>query len=266
MRIPVVQGRAFESRDGADAPPVAILNQAMARDYWPDADPVGQRIKFGPAASAQPWITIVGVSGDVRHSALQEAPRPEVYVPQAQNPNSFMYVAVRSSLPPDALLGQIAERIHALDRALPVFQVKTLAAIVDETMRDSRMSAGLIGAFGLAALILAVGGTYGVVAYAMSQRTREIGLRLALGAQRGDLMRLLLVRGAGATAFGAMIGVTAALGVVRVMRTMLFGVGLTDPATFVLAPAALVVMALIACAVPAWRATRLDPASVLRAE
>jgi putative ABC transport system permease protein len=266
MKMHMVRGRAFDDHDSATAAPVAIVNESMARRFWPEADPVGRRLKFGNANASVPWVTVVGVVGDVRHAALQAAPEPEVYVPQTQAPNDYMYVAVRSSGPADSLTRAVSAEVRAIDKTLPIFKVEPFEEIMDAAIAEPRMNARLIGAFGLAALILAVGGTYGVVSYAMSRRTREIGVRLALGAQRRDVMRLLMGNGARATAIGAAAGTLGALVVMRLLTSMLFGVKAHDPATFITAPLVLLGVALVACAMPAWRATNVDPVAILRAE
>ena len=269
MRMKLVGGRVFDARDNASAPPVAIVNEAMARRFWGSADPVGRRLKFGHANAPIPWTTVVGVVGDVRHEALQTAPAAEVYVPQAQDPSSYMYVALR--VDPKAgdaarLAGAATATVHALDKALPVFEVAPDDALVDQALAGPRLNAQLMGLFGLAALLLAVGGTFGIVSYAASRRTREIGVRIALGASRGDVMRLLVGHGAAATLCGAAAGTIGAFAASRLLASMLFGVTPHDAATFVAAPLLLVAVALAASAIPAWRATSVDPAGVMRSE
>ena len=248
--------------------PVAIVNEAMARRYWSGDDPVGRRMKLGPPSQALPWVTIVGVVADVRHSALQSDPQSEMYIPQAQAPSDYMYVAVRAAAAgsPELLAGAVATQVHAIDPALPIFQIAPFDALVDAAIAEPRLHARLIGAFGLIALILAVGGTYGVVSYAMSRRSREIGVRLALGAQRGSVVRLLVAQGAGPMAVGAVAGTAGAFVLMRVLESMLFGVTSHDPATFMTAPLLLVTVALAACAIPAWRAANIDPVTVLRSD
>jgi putative ABC transport system permease protein len=266
MNMRLRRGRSFDAHDSAAAPPVAIVNETMARRFWPGGDPVGQRLKFGQPDAAGPWTTVVGIVGDVRHAALQTDPEPEIYVPQAQDPSMYMYVAVRSDAPAAALARAVGDRVQAIDKALPIFKLQRLDDIVDRAIAEPRVNARLIGAFGLIAVLLAVAGTYGVVSYTMSRRTREIGVRLALGATPRDVMRLLMGRGAGATAAGALAGAGAALALMRLLASMLFGVTAHDPAVFIAAPLALMAVALAACAVPAWRATRVDPVTILRAE
>jgi putative ABC transport system permease protein len=265
MKMPV-RGRAFDAHDSAAAAPVTIVNEAMARRFWPGADPIGRRLKFGPPDAAIPWTMVIGVVADVRHAALQADPEPEAYVPQAQAPSNYMYVLVRSNAREEELVRSIGGAVHALDRTLPIFRIEPFDDLVDASIALPRMNARLIGAFGLIALLLAVGGTYGVVAYAMSRRTREIGVRLALGATRRGVMRLLMARGAGATAIGAAAGAAGALALMRLIESMLFGVTAHDPAVFAAAPLLLIAVALAACAMPAWRATNVDPMAILRAE
>jgi putative ABC transport system permease protein len=266
MKMRLLRGRAFDAHDAAAAPAVAIINETMARRFWPGDDPLGRRLKFGQPDAALPWTTVVGIVGDVRHAALQADPEPEIYVPQAQDPSMHMYAAVRSNAPPAALARAIGAQVRAIDKTLPIFKVEPLDDIVDAAIAAPRLNARLIGAFGVIAVLLAVGGTYGVIAYSMSRRTREIGVRLALGATARDVMRLLVGGGALTTGAGAMAGAGAALVLTRLFASMLFGVTARDPAIFVAAPLALIAIALAACVLPAWRATRIDPATILRAE
>lgn len=266
MQMRLRRGRFFEARDAADANAVAVVNEAAARRWWPEGDALGGRVRFVSGGAPLPWTTIVGVVGDVRHAALARDPAPEVYVPQSQMPNNYMYVAVRCVRPPETLVRTVVARVHEIDPELPVFKIQPLADIVAASIAPSRTSSTLVGFFGFVALLLSVGGTYGVVAYATSRRTREIGVRLALGAQRHDVVRLLLRRGAWATAAGAAVGTVGAFALARLLESMLFGVAAHDPAAFMAAPLALVLVALAACTVPAWRAARMDPVVVLRSE
>jgi putative ABC transport system permease protein len=266
MRMRLVRGRFFGAGDTADATPTAVLNEAAARRWWPGEDPIGRRVRFLGGGTPLPWTTIVGVVGDVRHAALARDPAAEIYVPQSQSPNSYMYVAVRSAQSPESLARSLVARVHEIDPELPVFKIQPLADIVAASIARPRTSTRLVGFFGLVAVLLSVGGTYGVVAYATSRRTREIGVRLALGAQRRQVVGLLLRRGAWATAGGAVAGTAGAFALARLLESLLFGVTAHDPATFLGAPLTLLLVALGACAVPAWRAALLDPVVVLRAE
>jgi putative ABC transport system permease protein len=266
MKMRLVRGRALDAHDNASTALVAVINETMARRFWPGDDPIGRRLKFGQPDAPFPWTTVVGIVGDVRHAALQADPEPEIYVPQAQDPSMHMYVVVRSEVSAGSLVRAISEQVHAIDKTLPIFRVESLEGIVDAAIAAPRMNARLIGAVGVIAVLLALGGTYGVVSYAMSRRTREIGVRLALGATPHDVMRLLIGRGAAATAVGAIAGAGAALVLMRLLGSMLFGVTAHDPMVFAAAPLALMVVALAACALPAWRATRIDPVTILRAE
>jgi len=266
MKMRLVRGRGLDARDNATTVPVAVINETMARRFWPGDDPIGRRLKFGQPDAALPWTTVVGIVGDVRHAALQADPEPEIYVPQAQDPSMHMYVVVRSEVSADSLVRAIGEQLQAIDKTLPIFRVESLDGIVDTAIAAPRMNARLIAAVGVIAVLLALGGTYGVVSYAMSRRTREIGVRLALGATPHEVMRLLMRRGATATAIGAIAGAGAALVLMRLLASMLFGVTAHDPMIFAAAPLALIAVALVACAVPAWRATRVDPVTILRSE
>jgi predicted permease len=263
---PLLRGRDFLETDTAASPPVAIVNTAMARKYWPGQDAIGQQVGL-PIKSFN--MTIIGVVANVKHVSLREEPGPEIYVPYTQDPwpsMLTMHVAVRTKAEPAAVASSVREAIRGIDPTLPVANVATLAGIVDQAVAQPRFSMLLVAGFGVLALLLACVGLYGAMSYAVTSRAREIGIRLALGAAPRTVVAMVLAEGARVTGAGMMIGLAAAIVVLRVMTTFLFGVEPTDPATFALVSAALLCVALLACYVPARRATRVDPMLALRRE
>ncbi|HJQ32684.1 MAG TPA: ABC transporter permease [Pyrinomonadaceae bacterium] len=263
LGIPVKRGRAFTAADRQDAPPVVVINESMARSFFAGEDPVGKRIRTGDKA---PWAEVVGVVGDVRHRGLDVDTRPEMFFPHLQTPSRQMTLVVRTSGDPVALAGPLRERVRELDRDQPVGNVKTMEAWVAESVASRRFSVLLLGVFAAVAAGLAALGLYGVVSYSVAQRTHEIGLRVALGARPRDVLRLVIRQGMALTLLGTAAGLLAALALTRLMSSLLFGVGATDPATFVTVPALLLVVALLACYLPARRATKVDPMVALRYE
>ena len=265
MRIPLIEGRFFDSRDSAEGEPVALVNQTLARRYLGGQSAVGRRVQLGSAADA-PWLTIVGVIGDVHHSALTDDPDPEVYVPMAQAPVAMMMLAIRSETRPEDLSRAVRAEIQAIDPALPVYHVKTLEALVDDSMLTRSTSVAMMTLFSALALVLAAVGIYGVVAYGVSQQRREFGVRLALGATPRDLRRLVLRSGMLMVGAGMVFGMAGALSLSRLMANALYGVSPADPLTYSSVVGLLAVTSLIACGVPAWRASTTQPAGALRSD
>lgn len=268
MGIPVLRGRTFDEGDRPDARPVIVLSRAAARKFWPDEDPIGKQVRFwysGMPADA-PWLDVVGVTGDVREFGLDAAPPPVVYVPFSQGPPSSPYVAVHTTGDPAALVRPVRQRIHALDPGIVIWNTSTLAARVSESVAGRRFSLLLIGAFGLLALVLAAVGIYGVIAYGVRRRTREIGLRMALGADDHAVIRLVVGQGLRLTLAGLALGLVAALLLTRLIRGLLFGVSPTDPVALAGVTLGLAVVATVASWLPARRAARVDPMTVLREE
>ena len=263
LGIPVKRGRAFSASDSGEAPPVVVINEAMARSFFAGEEPVGKRIRTGDRS---PWVEVVGVVGDVRHRGLDVDTRPEMFFPHLQTPSRQMTLAVRTAGDPLALAGPLRERVRELDRDQPVGNVKTMEAWVGESVASRRFSVLLLGVFACVAAGLAALGLYGVVSYTVAQRTHEIGLRVALGASPRDVLRLVIRQGMTLTLVGTAVGLLAALALTRVMSGLLYGVGATDPATFVTVPLLLVAVALLACYLPARRATNVDPMVALRHE
>jgi predicted permease len=269
MSIPVVAGRPFGERDDKPAPRVVVVNEAFARRFFPGADPareaLGKRMSF--RGDEGPWNEIVGVAKDGKYWTIGEAPQMFVYSPLAQSYSSYSTLVVRTSGgDPRALAPALNAEVRALDPALPLFDVKTVEEHMGASLFPARVAAALLGSFGLLALLLAGMGVYGVVSYAAAQRTREIGIRMALGAQGRDVLRLVAGRGMLLVALGVGLGLAGAFALTRFMESLLYGVSATDPVTFVLGVAVLLGVALLACLVPARRATKVDPMVALRYE
>jgi putative ABC transport system permease protein len=267
LGIRLVRGRTFDARDGRPGTdPVAIVNETLASRHWPNQNAIGKRFKLGDASSRQPWMTVVGVVGDVRQWGL-DAPNGEaMYVPHPQWPLRGFTVVVRTAGPPLALVDRVRRAIHDMDRHLPIADVFTMDRVVVRSLWQPRLFSWTFAVFGAVALVLAVVGVYGVVSYSVAQRTREIGIRVALGAGRGRIRAMVLNQGMRATFVGLGLGLACAMAVTRVMGALLYGVSPTDPVTFGLVTLVLAVTALIACLVPALRATKVDPIVALRCE
>ena len=262
LGIPLIAGRLFDRRDHADAPPVVLINRRAAADYWPGEDPVGQRIGYGP----EEWLTIVGIVGDVQNRGLRHEVSPEIYFPHAQSSRPQMSLVVATAVEPTSVTAAIRAEVRHLDPEQPVFRVQTMDEVVSTFLAGSRFSGVLFGLFAALALVLAMLGVYGVMAYSVHQRTGEIGLRMALGANRGDVLRLIVRQGLTLAVIGAVGGVMAAAGLTRFLESQLFAVEPTDLATFLAVPAFLLIVALVACLIPARRAASLEPQIALRYE
>jgi putative ABC transport system permease protein len=267
MQIPLVEGRAIDERDTADAAPVALVNETMARQLWPGESAIGRRVKFpGSGKNPQPWRTVVGVVRDVKQYGLDRGDQMQLYLPESQYPTSAMTVVLRSSSDPSALAGALRGAVREADKDLAVYDVATMDKLLADSMALRRFSMLLLGVFAGVAAALAGVGIYGVISYSVTQRTREIGIRMALGAQGRDVLRLVLGRGLLLACAGIACGLACALAVTRVMSSLLFGVGVRDPATFAAVGALLALVALVACLVPARRAAKVDPMVALRYE
>jgi putative ABC transport system permease protein len=265
LRIPLVAGRFYTATDRADGDPVAVISQSMAGRYWPGRSALGGRITLGdPADPETRWLTVVGVAGDVRHERLSDEAYPQLYLPFSQAPTRSVVLTIRAQGDPATLMPAIRQKLAEIDPDLPLADVATLAERKAVSLARPRVNAAVLGSFALAALILAAVGIYGVVAYGVIQRTRELGIRMALGAGRGTLLRMVIRQGMMPVLAGLGLGLAAALAGGRVLRSLLFGVGAGDPATFVAATLFLVAVALAAMYVPARRAARSDPMAALR--
>jgi predicted permease len=243
---------------------VAIVNRELARRTWPGESPLGKRITFPGPPEVE--ATIVGVAGNVKQLTLSHPDEPQLYVAKAQSGEIFHSVAVRTAGDPDAMAEAVREAIWAVDRDQPVWKIRSMAALLDRDLAPRRFTARLTAGFAVLALLLALIGVYGVMSYVVAQRTREIGIRMALGAARGEVVRLVLGRGLRIVAAGTGLGLVAGYAGARVIEGQLFGVPAADVATFVAVPVVLLVVAAVACWVPARRAARVDPAIALSAE
>ncbi|HWS87815.1 MAG TPA: ABC transporter permease [Pyrinomonadaceae bacterium] len=267
MRVPLLGGRHFDERDAAkDAPKVVVIDEKMARTYWPGQEPVGKRLKVGGADSEAPWLTIVGVVGGVKQYALDTDSRVTIYMPHGQNPSGTMYVVARTSGDAGALAQSLAREARAIEPNVPVYDVKTMTERLSDSLARRRFAMTALGLFALVAMALAAVGIYGVMSYSVAQRTREIGVRVALGARRRDVLGLVLRRGMLLAALGIGAGLAGALPLARVLGSLLFGVSASDPVTYAAISLLLALAALLACYVPARRATKVDPMVALRYE
>jgi putative ABC transport system permease protein len=282
MRIGLLEGRDVTPADEAARARVVVVNRALARALWPNGSPIGERITFGDPQRDPAWFTVVGVVGDVRQETWGEPSGAEMYFPSlstAPEPTpsdvpalpeplepSTMTLVVRTATDPSAAMRTVQGIVHQLDVDAPVSDVITMEKAVDEQLAQPRFYLTLFGAFAGVALVLAAVGVYGVMSYAAAQRAREMGIRVALGARPGDPFRLVLRDGMRLAALGSAIGLGAALVGSRAMRSLLYGVGPTDPVTLAAVTVVLVGVALAACCVPAWRAARVDPAATLRSD
>jgi putative ABC transport system permease protein len=266
MGIPVKDGRAIEERDVAGRTAVAVVNQALVRRYYPGESPIGKRIDFEGDDSAHEWREIVGVVGDVRDSRLDQAPEPQVYVPYAQRPTSGVFFVVRTAGDPVAALPLLRSAVKDEDAELPIYDVTTMRRLTQDDTRDRRAARTALAGFAAAALLLAALGLYALLAQAVRERVPEIGVRMALGAGRADVLRLFLADGGRLVLQGLLAGAVLALAASRLLRGFVFGVTTTDPATYVTVAVLLSVVAFAACAIPAWRAARVDPWQALRAD
>jgi len=262
MKIPLLSGRFYDDRDGADSPKVAIANQAFARRYFGGNDAVGKHVGFG--CKEDLCRTIVGVVGNVRQESLTDEVVPELYLPAAQMTMNSVTLFVHTSSDPLSLGNSVRDQVLAIDRNQPIYDVRTMEQRVMEALSVSRALMFLFSAFAVLSLTLAAVGIYGLVSYSVSQRTHEIGIRLALGAQRGHILGLILRTGVILTLSGIVIGVAGALALTRLLTSLLYGVTATDMMTFVVVSVALFAIALVACLIPARRATRVEPLVALR--
>jgi putative ABC transport system permease protein len=261
MRVPLVRGREFSDADNAQTPKVAIVNETFAHRFWPNQNPVGKRIVVGRGPDTS---EVVGVSADVRNKGLAQDAQAQIYVPFPQLPWANMNLLLRTTVSPESITSAVRAQIAAVDPDQPINNVKTVEELVDSSRGQSRFIAFLLGVFSATALVLALIGIYGVLAYSVAERRQELGIRLALGAKREDILLLILRRGFMLAAVGISIGLVAALLLARLMANLLYKVGTYDPETFILAPLTFLSIALVASYLPARRAMKVDPAEALK--
>jgi putative ABC transport system permease protein len=269
MGIPIVKGRDFEDRDRYGSTPVVIITETLARQFFPNEEPLGKRIKPGINTIEGDKTTmreIIGVVGDVRNRALNTEPKPAYYVPQTQVPFDQMVMVVKTTGEPHSLIPAATKQVAAMDPDIPVFGVKTMEEYLSASVAAPRFSTTLLSIFAAVALVLTVVGLYGVMSYSVAQRTNEIGIRLALGAQSRDVLVMIVKQGSLLIGFGLVIGLAGAYALTRLIASLLFGITAKDPFTFASVAVLLGAVALLACYVPAWRATKVDPMEALRYE
>ena len=269
MGIPVLKGRDFEDRDKHGSTPVIIVSETFARQFFPNQDPIGKRIEPGISSiegEDSMMREIIGVVGDVRNRGLNSESRPAYYVPQTQVPFSQMVTVVKTSVEPRSLISAVTKEVGAMDQDVPLFELKTMEEYLAASVARPRFNSTLLSIFAAVALVLTIVGLYGVMSYSVAQRTNEIGIRLALGAQGRDVMMMIVKQGSRLILIGLAIGLVGAFWLTRFLASLLFGVTAKDPLTFVAVALLLALVALLACYVPAWRATKVDPMEALRCE
>jgi predicted permease len=265
LGIPLVRGRLFDAHDGFEQPHVALITESLARSRWPGEDPIGRTIEFGNMDGDLRLLTIVGIVGDTHEYGLERPPQPTVYADAAQRPRFETTVVMRTAADPDAAVAAARAIVRDLAPDVPP-RFRTVAEIESATLGARHFNLTLIAVFAIAALLLAVAGIYGVTAYSVAQRTREIGVRIALGARSSNVLGMILGQGLRVTLVGVGVGVAGALALTRAIQSLLFGVTATDPLTFAGITLLLAGVAALACYVPARRATRVDPMIALRYE
>jgi predicted permease len=267
LGIPLVQGRDLAFPDMADAaPPVAVINETMANRYWPNENPLGRRITVGLPRADNPGATIIGIAKDLPHRAIDSSPEPDWYLSRPPGPQRNQVLFVRTAINPSQLAAPIREIVAAIDRDQPITKIKTMRDVVGETVAPRKFNMLLFGLFAVIAILLVALGIYGVMAYSVAERTQEIGIRMALGAQRTDVLRLIIRNGLTLTLIGVALGLALALALTRLMTTLLFGIAPNDVLTFAAVSLFLILIALLACYIPARRATKVDPLVALRYE
>jgi putative ABC transport system permease protein len=267
MGLRVIEGRTVEAADRADTPPVCVIDETFAKTYWPGESAIGKRVKFGNLNDpGTPWMQIVGIVGHVKNYGVDQPSRVEIYLPYYQRPANSPTIVVETAGDPASLTPGVREAVKSLDPALPIFAARTLNEVVASQMAPRRLAVLLISVFSGVALLLAAIGIYGVMSYAVTLRTQEIGIRMALGAGRDDISRMVLRFGVRMSLMGVTVGLLAALALARTITGLLFQTSAADPPTFSLVPLVLMGVALAACYVPARRATRVDPLVALRTE
>jgi putative ABC transport system permease protein len=265
MGIPLIRGRVFDRQDGPGSAPVVVINQTMAARLWPNEDPIGKRIRMGPNPES-PWVTIIGIVGDLRHADLEQPPAPEVYVSHVQNPPVAPFIVIRTDGDPARMAATVRAELKALEKDMAVYYMRPMTDVRAASVAERRFLTGLVLAFGVLALVLTAIGVYGVMALTVAERTQEMGIRFALGAQPRQVLRLVVGQGLLLAMAGVALGLLAARALSPVIANQLYGIAPTDPVALIGVPVVLLLVALLACAVPARRAAQADPLVVLRGE
>jgi putative ABC transport system permease protein len=263
LQTPLIRGRFFTESDDDKGEPVVLIDQTAAERYWPHEDPLGRQVQLQVGRKQQMW-RIVGIVGRARSDGLDAPYAPHLFVPARQIAFNSITVYARTSASPEALVGPIRREVQAVNPDLPVFGVRSVRSVISDSLASRRFTMQVLGFFAATALLLAAIGIYGVMAYFVSQRVREIGVRMALGAQRGDVLKLVVRQGMSLALMGVVIGLAASLLLMRLIAGLLFGVSSTDPVTLVIFTALLAAVALLANYIPASRAARIDPMAALR--
>ncbi|HYH85421.1 MAG TPA: FtsX-like permease family protein, partial [Pyrinomonadaceae bacterium] len=266
MDIRLLKGRAFGAADAADAPRVVVINETLARRLWPGEDPVGKRLKQGWPENETPWREVVGVVSDVKMNGVDRETPLQAYLPLSQEPSRPLVLVARTGGDPLALSMAVEQAVHSIDKDLPVFGTRSMDQLMGNAIAQQRLLMLLLACFAGLALTLAAVGIYGVMSYAVAQRTHEIGIRMALGARGRDVLKMVIGQGMAVTLAGVALGLAGSLALTRMMVRLLYGVSATDPSVFVLVPLLLAAVALLACLIPARRATKVDPMVALRYE
>jgi predicted permease len=266
MGIRLLRGRTFTSGDTATSAQVIVINETLAKSLWPDEDAVGKRLKQGWPEDQSPWKEVVGVVADVKLNGVTVDTPSEVYLPATQESSNYMTLVIRSAIESHSVLPGVEAAAHVINKDLPLYQTRTMDQVLAGSIAQQRMSVLVLVTFAAVALTLASIGLYGVVSHGVTERTHEIGVRMALGAEQRHVLGLLVRQGLTMSALGTALGVTGAIALSRWIEGMLFGVTGTDPMTMIAVVATLMAVALVACYVPAWRATKMDPTTALRSE
>jgi putative ABC transport system permease protein len=261
--IPFIKGRLFNNQDQVNTPSVLIINETMARKFWPNQDPLGKQVKFVQDGTTG---TVIGVVGDAKHYWLEEESRPQMYAAYSQQPGIFATVVMRTSVEPLSLAETVRQAIWKVDSDQPMWKIRTVEFLVNRSVADRKFLLALMGIFASLALLLTMIGLYGVISYLINQRTQEIGIRMALGAQAGDILRMVLKQGMTLVFAGVALGLGTAWLLTRLISRLLYQVSATDPLTFTSISLLLITVALLACYLPARRATKVDPLVALRYE